>query len=265
MIQPISNQFFQTGKYFTILKFIILQQNISSVWIFGDQNSWRQHGQEMDGVLQHLVGTLPKYVSDLNNTKTTCVDNENHKILNILFVTQKFGSDEQNCICPTDYTMVLVQNSSAIIRLSQKLSSHILHRIVFGTIKSSTIADMEPFHDLFSLTEISHRSMEHLFDTATFNLNLSTFRVLFQLRPPNTMLTLFDKKYILYGPDVLMAREISQMLNATVTIETNIGIEYPKYASWFNFESPRLTRSSEILKIHRRNLPSNVVSDFYRK
>lgn len=259
MIQPISKQLFHTGKYFSILKFIILQQNISSVWIFGDQNSWCQYGQEMDGVLQHLVGTLPKYVFDLNHNKT-CVDNEEIKNLNIFFVSQKFGKNELNSICSTDYTIVLAQSLRTKVVSPQKIPNNIFHRIVFGSINTSTIADMKNFQGIFST---SYKKMEDLFIIKSLNLNASAFRIFFQLGPPTSMFSLVGERYIFYGPDALMAQEISKMLNATAIIETNIGVEYPLYKTWFN--DTRFDRTKIVLQIHKRMLTRSVISNFYQK
>lgn len=262
MIQPILNRLLQSGKYFSILKFLILQQNISSVWIYGDDNSWYQQGEEMDGVLQHLVGTLPKYVFDLNTTKTICVDNESIKILNIFFVSQEFGSKELNCICPSDYTMVLAQTSSTQIVLPQKLSDNILRRMVFGTINSTTIADLKYFHDSFTLPQ-NNKPMEDLFITKSVNLNTSDFRIFFQLSPPTSMFSFIDKKFIFFGADAQLAQEVSKKLNATIVIQTNLGFEYPRYEFWFN--DTKYVKNSKLLKIRKRILPPNVISDFYQK
>lgn len=256
MIQPISNRLLQSGKYFSILKLLILQQNISSVWIFGDDNSWYRQGEEMDGVLQHLVGTLPKYVFDLNTTKTICVDNESIKILNIFFVSQEFGSKELNCICPSDYTMVLAQNSSTQIVLPQKRSDNILRRIVFGTINSTTIADF------FTLPQ-NNSPMEDLFIPKSLNLNASDFRVFFQLSPPTSMFSFIDKKFIFFGVDAQLAQEVSKTLNATIVIQTNLGFEYPRYELWFN--DTKYAHSSNSLKIRKRILTPSVISDFHQK
>lgn len=257
MIQPISNRLFQTGNYFTILKFMILQQNITSVWIFGDQNSWFQYGQEMNGILQHLVGTLPKYVFDMNHTKELCVDIENVRFLNIFFVSESFGSNELDCICPTDYTMVLLQNSSTKIDLPEKNSSHILQRIVFGTINSSTIADFIHFPD---------KPMTDLFTGKSLKSNTSIFRIFSHFQPPRSMVFSFDNKTIIFaGADALLVEDIIKMLNATnVVIKNDFGIEMPHY-SFVNDSDTRLTKAKKLAKFHKRILSSHTISDYRQK
>lgn len=253
MIQPISNRLLQTGKYFSILKFMILQQNISTVWIFGDQSLWYQHGQEVNGVVQHLVGPMPKYVFDFNNIKaTTCINNESVKVMKIFFVSQSFGSKELNCICPTDYTMVLVENRTTNIALPENISSNIMQRIVFGTIYDSTIAD---------LTHYRHKPMEDLFTTTSLNLNTSIFRIFSRIRPPNSMAYLVNnsKGVTFSGPDAQLAEEISKMLNATAYIQTDIGLEYSNFTSFFNSSTLRF------VKIHKRILSSLAMADYYQK
>lgn len=263
MIQPISNNTFQSVKYFSILKLLILQQNISSIWIFGDRNSWNEHGIETNEIVQHLVGTLPKYVFDLNNgTRPACVDNENIKNLIIFLVSQRFGPKELKHICPTDYAMVLIQNTTTKIVLPQKYSNNTLKRLVFGTLNASTIANME-LDDDFDSVYANNRSMEDLFTKISSNMNLSEFRIFFQIGPPNSMLAHIDKKYIFYGPDAQVAKEISKMLNATAVYQTNIGIEYPRYEYWFN--DTKYTNNAKLLKIRNRILTTNFISDFYQK
>lgn len=258
MIQSISNRTFQTVKYFSILKLMLLQQNISSVWIFGDENSWSQHGKETSGIIQQLVGTVPKYIFDLNNrNEKLCVDNENIINLNIFLVSQNFGTKEMKSICPTDYTMVLVQNIKMTIVLPQKYFKNTLKRVVFGTINSSSIADMNTVEGWIT------KSMENLFVRQSLNMNSSDFRIFFQLRPPNSMFTLLDKNFIFYGPDAHLAEEITKMLNATAVFQTNIGLEYPRYEFWFN--DTMYAENNRILKIRKNIHGSNIISNFYRK
>lgn len=259
MIQSISNRTFQTVKYFAILKFMILQQNISTVWIFGDQNSWHQYGIETNGVIQHLVGTLPKYIFNLNNgNKRLCADNENIINLNIFLVSQKFGSNEMSSTCPTDYTMLLVQNNATKIVLPQKYCNNTLTRLVLGTINSSTIDSMK------TIDCLNIKPMENVFVKQSLNMNSSDFRIFFNLRPPDSMFTLMNKKYIFFGPDSHVAKEISKMLNATAVFQTNVGLEYPSFQLWFSNESS-YAKNAKILRTRKSIITTNVITDFYQK
>lgn len=252
MIQPITDHLFHTGNYFAILNFIVLQQNISSVWIFG-----QHHDQEVNGILRHLVmNTFPTYIFDLNYTKESCVDNEHMKFLNIFFVSQSFGTKELDRICPGDYTMVLVQNVSTKIVLLETVSEHILQRIVFGTINSSTIADLK-----------DDQPMEHLFTTKPHNLNASTFRIFFHLQTPRSMVFSFDNKTIIFsGIDAHLAEDIAKMMNARdVVIQSDFGIQYPNYAAFFNYNNAKVRRTLNFLKFHSRVLSSLTVSDYLQE
>lgn len=269
MIRPLSHRLLQNGKYFLILKLIILQQNISSVWIFGDQFAWHQHGQEMNTILQHLVGTLPKYVSDLNATKAMCMDNEKIKNLNIFFVVQSFGWNELNFTCATDYTMVLVQDRSTKIVLPQKRASDNFQKIVFGTILHGLdIADISDCPGYLSLPIRYAEPMKDLFIEKSVNLNVTDFRIFYQLQIPNSMLTLHENKFFFFGPNAQLANEVTKMLNATPVIQTDLGFEYPNESYYNLFKDAKFIRSKTYLKVRERImplLPQNTIADFYAK
>lgn len=266
MIQPIkTHRLLQNGKYFSFLKLIILQQNIASVWIFGDQFAWDQCGHEINIIVQHLVGTFPKYIYDLNSTKPVCMDHDQFKVLNIIFVSQSFAPENLRCTCPTDYTIVLVPNSTTKIRLPRQRSDNVLQRIVVGTIHSSDIDNVKPFQG--GSSPLFHTNALHnVFSPKPSKLNKSAmFRINLQLRPPSTMMYYLNHTYGFYGPNANLAEEISKMLNMTLIVESNVGIEYPKFASWFNSTDKRFSYSAKLLTIRKRMIPPKAIYDFYRK
>lgn len=257
MIQPIGQNFLQNGKYFSILNFLILQQNITTVWIFYDQLSLHKYGHEVNTVSQYLVGSVPKYISDLNANRTMCVDNENIKILSIFFVTESFGPKVVDCICASDYTIVMVENISSKLWLPLKASIRFLRRVVFGRIIGSDIVDLMNWS----------RPMNDLFVKDTHNRSEEKIRFFFEPRPPAAMIQLLDEKLMFYGPDAYLAREISKMLNMTAVIETNFGIEYANLSLkvWFDTNDTKYWRSVQSFRIRERMLQPMNISNFYRK
>lgn len=268
MIHPIKpHGLLQNGKYFLLLKLIILQQNIASVWIFGDQFAWDQRGHEINIVIQHLVGTLPKYVYDVNTTKTVCVDHDQVKILNIIFLSKSSDSEDLHCTCPTDYTIILVPDSSKTLPLPRKRSHNILRRIVVGTIHNSDIDNIKPFKGRFLSLPVNNNALHKLFFPKPLKFNHSAvFRMHLQLRPPNTMMYFLNKTYGFYGVDAQLAGEISKKLNVTLVIQSNVAIEYPNFASWFNASDERFKFSEKLLTNRKRMIPSmKAIYNFYRK
>lgn len=262
MIQAVSRHFLQKGKHFSILKFIILQQNISSVWIFCDPCSSYQYGQEIDAVIQNLVGALPKYVFDTTQiNKITCTDNEDMKNLNIFFVAESFGYNELRNVCEFDYSLVLAQNAS--VNLYPK---EISHRIAFCRVNSSDISEIKQFEGSDTLHK-NIVSVNDLFTTNSIDLNKKYLRIFFHLAPPKSMMFLIGDEFRYFGPDALLAHEMSKMLNMTPVTESDVGYEYSNESltAMFVKSSPQYQKGIQLLEWDPKNLRHFYISNLRQK
>lgn len=265
MIQPITfHPPLQNGSYFSVLKLIILQQNIVSVRIFGDQLARHEQGQEMDTILQHLVGPLPKVVYDLNITKTDCTYHDHINILNIWFMSQSFIiSKNLNWICPSDFTMVLVSNASTETILPVIQSDYNMGRTVYGTINGSDIVEMNHHSSFF----VINKTLQNLFVKRPLNSNnrSKVFRTFLQTRPLTSMLFFLDNKFGFYGPDAHLVQEISKMLNMSLILQTSAAKEFGPFESTLNCSNEECLKTQRSFRIHENIILPNVVSDFHQK
>lgn len=101
--------------------------------------------------------------------------------------------------------------------------------------------------------------IEKVFSTKTYNMQGGKLVTFSRLIVPQSCLGIYNGNYVFYGPDSFFSEELGKFLNATVVIETDVGIEYPFYTDWFKKPTSRFKK---FLLYHKEIAPKNFVSNF---
>lgn len=257
----------------SIFKIILFECDYRTVNVFTNTNNNSDYDDvtlEMMNILKNhsTPAHILNFDEKLSNRKS-CEE----PILNILFAVDnaiELVDRMKHNIYPNDVSLIVdftVQNAQIdfniqdSIRVSNKML--IIDNVSILALNPYRHNDMEimplnPFHSGKALTFIQSYVHPQKY-VRQWNVELTIF---FQFLSPRSMILILDSDYIYAGVDGSMAAILLNILNATGTFVSDVGLMYPVMVSSWN-ETQIL--STETYGYYKNALTNNRITDYYQR
>lgn len=236
---------FKSLQYFSVLKIILQLQNYSTIWIYSDEF----HSDVIGEYFMEQYGFRAKSFFDLNNLRDSNSPNFDLErqyfpdTLHIFFTNQYLDETIFDHVKIDDNIVVIAGINNTVDRfLPLKNYGYFPRKMLF--VINSSLYRLKPsksgltFESSTNLNESTistfvRKTFLHQCSYSQLNMNGSVLKTFFRQKGPNSFITAFNNKLMLFGPDGFVTQELAKRLNATVDCQTDFANDYPDYKNFF--------------------------------